>query len=551
MTTYSSPGVYVEQAASAIQPIAGVGTSTAAFIGVYTLRIADDQIPPQLVTGTADTFPLAAPPAAPPLGNITVSVDGKEQTVSVDGNEQTDAKLMTDSTSGVTSVVFSPPPKQNSVVLVSYLPEAAVATAAGEVVGFGDGTKVTFPLQHYPILPQGTSSVTVFPALMDASKTPPAPQDITGTLVNDSDQQKANVTLSTVVPRGTRVVVDYQWELTAPAVAAGTPILCTSFSSFTKNFGGFTSDPARNALVHAVYGFFNNGGTRCYVAWVPNGAGLAAAVTDVLTKLQVIDEIAIVAAPGQTDPDIQDAILDHCENLMNRFAVLDGQPNPAQLTSDLIRGPTRTSSFAAMYYPWITVYDPASDGQLAVAPSGHVAGIYARVDAQRGVYKAPANEVIRGALDVQPRLSDNDQGGLNQYGINVLRMFDSGVTVWGARTLGGNANEEWKYVSVRRLLIFLAQSIKLGTQWVVFEPNDAALWAKITRNVTAFLTLVWRSGALFGATPQQAFYVKCDAETNPEELRDTGQVTTEIGVAVTEPAEFVVFQISQWAGPGQ
>jgi phage tail sheath protein FI len=138
---------------------------------------------------------------------------------------------------------------------------------------------------------------------------------------------------------------------------------------------------------------------------------------------------------------------------------------------------------------------------------------------------------------------------LNPDGINVIRTFNGNITVWGARTLGGDANGEWKYISVRRLFLFLRESIDEGTQWVVFEPNTPNLWAKITRNITAFLTNVWRSGALFGNTAQEAFYVKCDAELNPPEVRDAGRVVTEIGVAVAKPAEFVIFRISQWGGP--
>lgn len=182
-------------------------------------------------------------------------------------------------------------------------------------------------------------------------------------------------------------------------------------------------------------------------------------------------------------------------------------------------------------------------------PSGHIAGIYARVDSERGVFKAPANEIIRGALDVEKIITKELQDGLNPKGINVIRKFGGSITVWGARTLSVQ-DPEWRYINVRRLFLFLRKSIENGTQWVVFEPNDPALWAKITRNVTAFLTNVWRDGALLGNTPQEAFYVKCDAENNPDEVRSQGRVVTEIGVAVTKPAEFVIFRISQWSGSG-
>jgi phage tail sheath protein FI len=172
------------------------------------------------------------------------------------------------------------------------------------------------------------------------------------------------------------------------------------------------------------------------------------------------------------------------------------------------------------------------------------------VDTTRGVHKAPANETVRGALGLRYNISRSQQDGLNPQGVNAIRDLNGNIRVWGARTMGGDANGEWRYINVRRLFLFLRESIDEGTQWVVFEPNTPDLWAKITRNITAFLTNVWRAGALFGTTPQEAFYVKCDAETNPPEVRDAGQVVTEIGVAVVKPAEFVIFRISQWAGPG-
>jgi phage tail sheath protein FI len=215
--------------------------------------------------------------------------------------------------------------------------------------------------------------------------------------------------------------------------------------------------------------------------------------------------------------------------------------------------PKRTD-LAAWYFPWIKVFDPATklqnpsgDGSLIVPPSGHLAGVYARVDNERGVFKAPANEVIFGAQDVSQPLSKADQDNLNPKGVNCIRVLNGKILVWGARTVGGDDNADLKYINVRRTLLFLRESIDEGTQWVVFEPNTPALWQQITRNVSAFLTNVWRSGALFGNTPQEAFYVKCDAENNPPELRELGQVVTEIGVAIVRPAEFVIFRISQMA----
>ncbi|RZL88155.1 MAG: phage tail sheath family protein [Variovorax sp.] len=215
------------------------------------------------------------------------------------------------------------------------------------------------------------------------------------------------------------------------------------------------------------------------------------------------------------------------------------------------------------YFPFIEVNDPAKRvqdedpardvepqyrGLTHVPPSGHMAGIYARIDEERGVHEAPANAVVRGALEVKYNVSKPKQELLLPQGVNCLRIMDGGVVVGDARTIGGDRNGEWNYINVRRFASFLEESIDEGTQWVVFEPNDSSLWSKIRLNVGSFLTNVWHNGALFGQTAEKAFYVKCDAELNPPEVRDRGQVITEIGVAVVRPAEFVIFRISQSIG---
>lgn len=341
-------------------------------------------------------------------------------------------------------------------------------------------------------------------------------------------------------------------------VAAGEVKLCTNFSEFKKSFGDFSTDPKQRNLAHAVYGFFNNGGTRCYVVRVAQ----ASDITDEFLEgtFEPIDEIAIVAAPGITESAVQEAIKTHCEvRTQDRVAIFDSD---AELETWKEQAPGTApvpgnSDYAAYYFPWIQVFDaatktenPDGDGRIFVPPSGHMAGIYARVDAQRGVHKAPANEVVFGALGLKYNISKNHQAGLNPQGINCIRDLNGNIRVWGARTLGGDKNGEFKYISTRRLFNYLRESIDEGTQWVVFEPNNPELWAKITRNVSAFLTNVWSTGALFGNSAAEAFYVKCDEETNPPELREQGQVITEIGVAITKPAEFVIFRLSQWAGPG-
>jgi len=318
----------------------------------------------------------------------------------------------------------------------------------------------------------------------------------------------------------------------------------TNWEQFKNKFGDFQA--GNSTLAHAVYGYFNNGGTRCWVSRVEDLTN-ATTVGDALKRFEAIDEIAIVGGPGALTAAVQLKVIEHCENMKDRFVILDGQQTKTiDVTS--IQGTVRDSSYAALYFPWLQVFDPVTNAPIFIPPSGHMAGIYARVDQERGVHKAPANEIVRGALGVEYQVSKNEQDGLNPDGVNVIRAFDGNIRVWGARTLGGKDNKEFMYVNVRRLMNFLRESIDEGTQFVVFEPNAPALWQKIIRSVRGFLTNVWRDGALFGNTPEEAFYVKCDETTNPPEVRELGQVVTEIGVAIVKPAEFVIFRISQMAG---
>lgn len=467
MGQYLSPGVYVEEVPSAVQPIAGVGTSTAGFIGKVPNKI---------------TVPL------------------------------------------------------NSSVITD------------EILGTGDGTVKAFEFNKYPVqTDDGTYEVRVDGVVVPTKKP-----------VNDTATNVSKIELNTAPAAKATIIADYvRYEENEFNLLAedGEVKLCTNFGEFKKFFGDFSKDAGHRNLAHAVYGFFNNGGTRCFVARVVADTG----ITKVLEKFAAIDEVAIVAAPGITAGSARSAIDSHCKGTSDRFAIFDsiestettGSFDPQKLD------PPSNSDYAAFYIPWIKVFDPATKiqnpkgkGHQYVPPSGHMAGIYALTDTQRGVHKAPANVPVRGALGLKYYLSKAKQDGLNPQGINCIRDLNGNIRVWGARTIGGDANGEWKYINVRRLFLYLRESIDEGTQWVVFEPNSHELWSKIRRNITAFLTNVWRSGALFGTTPQEAFYVKCDEETNPPEVRDAGQVVTEIGVAVVKPAEFVIFRITQWEGPG-
>ncbi len=340
-------------------------------------------------------------------------------------------------------------------------------------------------------------------------------------------------------------------ETNYPLAAGNKPVKITSWENFKKNFGDFETE--NSELAHAVYGFFNNGGTTCWVVRVLKAADDATAdeYEAALNTLKTIDEVSIVALPGVIDTTIQEKLLSHCENMQDRFGLVDGQVAVTDFTTAQVAGGLRNSidGYAAMYFPRIEVYDPITNNNIYVSPIGHIAGIYSRSDGERGVHKAPANEEIRGAVGLEHMLTGEDQGALNIDGVNVIRSFSGNITVWGARTyVDTSTSPEWKYINIRRLLNYIRESINDGTRWAVFEPNDLKLWQKIKRNITAFLTNVWRDGALFGTTPEEAFYVKCDEDTNPTETRDLGQVITEIGIAAVKPAEFVVFKISQWQG---
>jgi len=328
--------------------------------------------------------------------------------------------------------------------------------------------------------------------------------------------------------------------------AADTPVLVTSWQDFLTSFGDFQA--GNQTLANAVYGFYNNGGTRCWVLRVADATGL----TDPSPHLHAfaaIDEIAVVAVPGAVTDVQHSAIIAHCASLQDRVAILDGATSPTLVPAEIRPvGRSAAASFAALYYPWITVFDPVAGAPAQVPPSGHLAGIYAQTDATRGVFKAPANVAVTGALDVATKITQAQQDGLNPEGINVIRTFGGTVTVWGARTLADDATAQFRYVSTRRFFDFLRESIIDGTRWVVFEPNSSSLWKRIIRNVSDFLLEQWRAGALFGDTPAQAFYVRCDATTNPPDVRALGHVVTEVGVAIVQPAEFVIFRIEQLTG---
>jgi phage tail sheath protein FI len=500
MPSYLSPGVYVEEVQSGARPIEGVGTAVAAFVG-FAERGPFHQ--PTLVANWNQYVQL--------FGGF---VEGHYLPHSVYGFF---------ANGGGTAYVI----RIGGPAAGSERPEPAAAVPA--VLG---GLRIS-------ALPSATGEVTVEVADADGEN---PPDDRFKLLVRQDGKVVETFDVSTRRNIKNYVVnqVRERSKLIEVSEQAGTALTRPDKQSVTIPAPAVPSDtPAKVD-------------TEEYVGDVADRTGFGG--------LETIDEVTMVAVPdlmsahqrGLIDADgvkaVQLAVISHCEQMGDRVAVLD---TPPDLTAQRVRVWRQDeagydSRFAALYYPWLKVFDPASGQTITVPPSGHVAGVWARSDAERGVHKAPANEVIRGAIDLQTSLSKGEQDLLNPIGVNCVRAFPGrGIRIWGARTL--SSDPAWRYLNVRRLFNYLEESILLGTQWVVFEPNDDRLWSSIRRNITAFLTEEWRRGALFGRTAEEAFYVKCDRDNNPQESIDIGQVICEIGVAPVKPAEFVVFRLAQFS----
>jgi uncharacterized protein len=337
------------------------------------------------------------------------------------------------------------------------------------------------------------------------------------------------------------------------------PTLITSNIKFQNIFGGYLENSCGDYryLPHAVEGFFQNGGQRLYINRVVASNNVVSDETIIgeyskepgkstgLCAFNDIIGIKIIAVPNGTTKKIQNAMIAHCEQ-MNRFAVLD--PKKSATVYDVQQQRSLfDSKYAALYFPWIKIKIHSTGEIFAVPPSGHICGIYVRTDVERGVQKAPANEAIKGVLSPEQQITKAQQDLLNPLGVNCLREFSGrGLRIWGDRTTSNDPL--WKYINVRRLFLYLEESIEKGTHWAVFEPNNEKLWANINQTITNFLTTVWKNGALMGTTQEQAFFVKCDRTTMTQNDIDKGILIAIIGVAPTKPAEFVIFRIAQWQG---
>jgi phage tail sheath protein FI len=533
MPSYLSPGVYVEEVASGSRPIEGVGTSVAAFVGLAPSGPLNE---PTLVTNW--TQYVAA------FGDFTdgyylahsvygfFNNGGSAAYVVRVGGSAEDAA----SASGATDNGRSP-----AAVTGSAAP-AALPAAEPRQLGTFTVTAVA-PGQNGPLSvevadPEGEGPAERFKLIVKDGGKPVESFDVSAKkggrtyVVTQVKERSKFITVTEAAPAGQLVRPENQTvELPAPSTPA-TP-------AAEDEQGQGHPGPAE------------------YLGDSSDRTGFGG--------LEAVDEISMVAVPdlmaayqrGAIDLEavkaVQLGLIAHCELMGDRVAIIDPPPglNARQIRVWRQETAGYDSKYAALYYPWIKSFDPATGQARLIPPSGHVAGVWARNDSERGVHKAPANEVVRGAVDLEIQITRGEQDLLNPIGVNCIRAFPGrGIRIWGARTL--SSDPAWRYLNVRRYFNYLEESILIGTQWVVFEPNDHALWARIRRNISAFLVNEWRSGALFGQRPEEAFYVKCDEETNPPESVDVGRVVCEIGIAPVKPAEFVIFRLAQFSsGSGE
>jgi hypothetical protein len=528
MPTYLSPGVYVEEVSSGSRPIEGVGTALAAFVG-FTERGPSDQ--PVLVTNWTQyskTFGGFTDGAYLPhaVYGYFLNGGGAAYVVRVGGNGAAPANGQ-DSPDGRAAAVGQP---------------YAHAVLAGD----GENAGTAFAVRALTAGPGGNDISVEIAA-------PSAPQESDpGTFkLVVKKEGKAEETYDNVsVRRGSSNVV--------------TAVRKSKLITIEENKGAAGVAPRQGAEVRLGGGEIAlTGGGEDSAAVVPvtpqqyvgdvtdrTGFGGLEAIEDI-TMLCVPDLMSAYQADA-IDSDgvkaVQLAMIAHCELMADRVAILDAPPglNAQQVKEWRMDIAGYDSKYATLYWPWVRVMDPQQGQPVMLPPSGHVAGVWARNDDTRGVHKAPANEILRGVIDLAANITKGEHDQLNPVGINCIRSFPGqGIRIWGARTL--SSDPEWRYLNVRRLFNFVEKSILQGTNWVVFEPNDRFLWNSVNRVITMFLRRVWRSGALFGQTPREAFFVKCDEENNPPENRDAGILTVDVGIAPVKPAEFVVFRISQYA----
>lgn len=565
MAEYLSPGVYVEEFDSGAKPMEGVGTSTAGFIGLAEKGPIEGI--PQLVTNFSDFRRIYG-------GYLSENEFGEYRFLAyavenffVNGGARcfiarvapNDAKCAVGYAPSKTEAVIECRAKNPGIwgndIQIIVTAASKAKTQVLEITkedtktkyrvkngaGFQVGDIVVYKQQEeviYNRVVKNQDNILEleieFPETIVDTNLLPEKVITTcevnievkcGDIVEDYETVSFNINAANYIEKKTAKsdlikihVIEAKSELIPPIEQIGTAIITLD--------GG--SNGSKDSLSAADF------------IGVDNGAGKRTGIQAFVDN----DVVSIIAAPGIIDPNVQLTLVAHCENLASRFAVLD-IPRDAKKVQDVIAHRDMfDSNYAALYHPWLEVFDPLDKKNIAVPPSGAIMGIYARSDNTRGVHKAPANEVVKACVGLDCQFNKGEQDLLNPKGINLIRAFPGqGIRVWGARTTTSDAS--WKYVNVRRLFIFVEESIKANTNWAVFEPNDETLWVRVQRTISVFLTGLWRNGSLAGTSPEEAFFVNIGRNTMSQDDIDNGRLICVIGIAPVKPAEFVIFRITQ------
>ncbi len=565
MAEYLAPGVYVEEFDSGVKAMEGVGTSTAGFVGLAARGPVSGR--PVLLTSFADYrrrfggylseleyggyryLPNCVEQfftnggstcyvmrVAPENAVAAKSADGPMVVTAMDPGTWANTMLafVTRTVRARTQILSI----QDSTNGKQYQLKNTAGFRAGDLVAFKENNQITY---NQITSVNGQLVTMAEPLSEDAADVSLVPQktleacgvdlvilwdDIQESYTGCSLNPSTSDYLGDALVKSTmaKITLNLETKLDDPLVLLGAPP--ESESLRIELSGGL------NGTMDAVNAGTFNG--------VDNGPGKRTGIE----AFQEISDVSIMAVPGITDANVQAKLIAHCEGLISRFAVLDA-PQDATSVNDLNEHKSAyDTSYAALYAPWVQVFDPSLKRPTFLPPSGSVCGIYARTDIERGVHKAPANEVVRGCTGLSVTYNTAEQGKLNPNGINLIRALPGqGIRVWGARTCSSDGN--WKYVNVRRLFIFLEESIRANTNWAVFEPNDEGLWSRVKGTITLFLETQRRNGALMGTTPEEAYYVDVGRNTMSQDDILNGRLICEIGVAPVRPAEFVIFRITQ------
>ena len=573
MAEYLSPGVYVEEFDSGAKPMEGVGTSTAGFIGLAEKGPIIGV--PQLVTNFADfkrtyggylsdnefgEYRFLAYAVEHFFTNggsrcfisrVTPS-DAKQAVGHAPSRENSVVQLIAKNPGmwgDRISVTFTPSSKAKTQIFEvaetstgkKYRVKNAAGFLPGDVVAFNDKNsdaavynKVATAQDNYITFVQDFE-VDVVDAELLPTKTIATCEIDVDVKFEDQIESYANVSFNITAPsyinkkmaKSDIVIAAYTGQQSSESIAPYNELTANGEAS-----NGVTLVGGSNGSASSI--------TAAEFIGTDNGAGRRTGIQSFLDN----DAVAIMAIPGVTDPNVQLTLVAHCENLASRFAILD-IPRDAKKVQDVIaHRDIFDTNYAALYHPWLEVFDPLDKKNMIIPPSGSVAGIFARSDNTRGVHKAPANEVVRACVGLDCQFNTGEQDILNPKGVNLIRVFPGqGIRVWGARTASSDGS--WKYVNVRRLFIFIEETIKANTSWAVFEPNDEVLWVRVQRTISVFLTNLWRNGSLAGSSADDAFFVRIGRNTMTQDDIDNGRLVCVIGVAPVKPAEFVIFRITQ------